>query len=93
MMGHGRSDIYHEEDLTFRHAEYAKMIFALLNFLEIDKVNGIGASSGGLTLRYLNVMQPDRFKPVITVGAFVLQQSGPGSDCGIRNGSIQGVGQ
>lgn len=68
MMGHGRSDIYHEEDSTFRHGEYAKMIFALLDYLKLEKINGIGASSGGSTLLYLNVMQPDRFKSVITVG-------------------------
>lgn len=68
MMGHGRSDIYHKDDLTFRHGEYAKMIFALLDSLKLDKVSGIGASSGGSTLLYLNVMQPDRFKSVITVG-------------------------
>ncbi|WP_420460862.1 alpha/beta fold hydrolase [Neolewinella sp.] len=68
MMGHGRSDIYNESDLTFRHEEYAKMLFALMDSLKIDKVNGIGASSGGSTLLYLNVMQPGRFKSVITVG-------------------------
>lgn len=68
MMGHGRSDIYNKDDSTFRHGEYAKMIFALLDSLKLDKVNGIGASSGGSTLLYLNVMQPDRFKSVITVG-------------------------
>lgn len=68
MMGHGRSDIYNKDDSTFRHGEYAKMIFALLDSLKLNKVNGIGASSGGSTLLYLNVMQPDRFKSVITVG-------------------------
>ena len=68
MMGHGRSDIYRKDDSTFRHEEYAKMIFALLDSLQIDKVNGMGASSGGSTLLYLNVMQPDRFKSVICVG-------------------------
>ncbi|WP_162341621.1 alpha/beta fold hydrolase [Cyclobacterium salsum] len=68
MMGHGRSDIYNKDDSAFRHGEYAKMIFALLDSLKLDKVSGIGASSGGSTLLYLNVMQPDRFKSVITVG-------------------------
>ncbi len=68
MMGHGRSDIYNKDDSAFRHGDYAKMIFALLDSLKLDKVNGIGASSGGSTLLYLNVMQPDRFTSVITVG-------------------------
>ena len=71
MMGHGRSDIYNEHDLNFRHEEYAKMIIALLDSLNLKKVNAIGASAGGLTLHYLNVMQPDRFKSVITIGGHI----------------------
>ena len=71
MIGHGRSDIYNEHDLNFRHEEYAKMIIALLDFLELKKVSAIGASSGGLTLHHLNVMQPDRFKSVITIGGHI----------------------
>lgn len=71
MMGHGRSDIYNKDDLDFNHGEYAKMILALLDSLKLDKVNAIGASSGGTTLLYLNTMQPDRFKSVITVGAHI----------------------
>ena len=30
MMGHGRSDIYKKDDLNYKHADYAKIIFALL---------------------------------------------------------------
>jgi len=71
MMGHGRSDIYNKEDIDFDHGEYAKMIIALLDSLKLDKVNAIGASSGGTTLHYLNVMQPDRFKSVITIGGHI----------------------
>lgn len=71
MIGHGRSDIYNEHDFNFKHEEYAKMIIALLDFLELEKVNAIGASSGGLTLHHLNVMQPDRFKSVITIGGHI----------------------
>ncbi len=71
MMGHGRSDIYNEEDIDFDHGEYAKMIIALLDSIKLDKVNAIGASSGGTTLHYLNVMQPDRFKSVITIGGHI----------------------
>ena len=71
MMGHGRSDIYNEHDLNFSHEEYAKMIIALLDSLNLKKVNAIGASAGGLTLHYLNVMQPDRFKSVITIGGHI----------------------
>ena len=71
MMGHGRSDIYNKDDISFRHEDYAKMIFALLDSLKLYKVNAIGASSGGTTLHFLNVMQPDRFKSVVTVGGHI----------------------
>ena len=71
MMGHGRSDIYNKNDFDFNHGDYAKMIIALLDSLKLDEVNAIGASSGGTTLHYLNTMQPDRFKSVITVGGHI----------------------
>jgi pimeloyl-ACP methyl ester carboxylesterase len=71
MMGHGRSDIYNKHDLNFRHEEYAKMIIALLDSLNLKKVSAIGASAGGLILHHLNVMQPDRFKSVITIGGHI----------------------
>jgi len=69
MMGHGRSDIYKEDDFNFKHGDYAKIILALLDSLKLNKVNAIGASSGGMTLLHLNTMQPERFKSVIAIGA------------------------
>ena len=69
MMGHGRSDIYRKGDIHFKHADYAKIVFALLDSLKLNQVNAIGASSGGVTLLHLNIMQPGRFKSVITMGA------------------------
>ena len=71
MMGHGRSDIYNKDNPDFNHGDYAKMILALLDSLELEKVNAIGASSGGTTLHYLNTMAPNRFKCVITVGGHI----------------------
>ena len=71
MMGHGRSDIYKKDDINFRHADYAKIILALLDSLKLYKVNAIGASSGGTTLLYLNTRQPERFKSVITIGGHI----------------------
>ena len=72
MMGHGRSDLfYKKDDLNYKHADYAKIIFALLDFLKLYKVNGIGASSGGTTLLHLNTIQPERFKSVITIGGHI----------------------
>ena len=68
-IGHGRSDIYKKNDTIFKHAEYAQMILALMDSLQLKKVNAIGGSSGGMTLLYLNTMQPDRFKSVITIGS------------------------
>ena len=69
MMGHGRSDIYKKDDFNFRHGDYAKIILALLDSLKLNEVNAIGASSGGMTLLHLNIMQPERFKSVIAIGA------------------------
>ena len=69
MMGHGRSDIYKKDDPYFRHGDYAMIIIALLDSLKLYKVNAIGGSSGGMTLLHLNIMQPERFKSVIAVGA------------------------
>lgn len=71
MMGHGRSDIYKKDDLNFNDKAYAKIIIALLDFLKLNNVNAIGASGGGTTLHYLNVMQPDRFNSVITIGGHI----------------------
>jgi len=72
MMGHGRSDIYKKDDINFRHADYAKIILALLDSLKLNKVSAIEASSGGTTLLHLNAMQPERFKSVITIGPQIL---------------------
>ncbi|MBX2921074.1 MAG: alpha/beta fold hydrolase [Chitinophagaceae bacterium] len=69
MMGHGRSDIYNKGATFFNHGDYAKIIIALLDSLQLNKVHAIGGSSGGMTLLHLNVMQPERFKYVIAVGA------------------------
>lgn len=69
MMNHGRSDIYKEDTLSFKHADYAKIILALMDSLKLNKVNAIGASSGGMTLLYLNTIQPERFKSIIAIGA------------------------
>jgi pimeloyl-ACP methyl ester carboxylesterase len=68
MMGHGRSDIYKKDDINFWHADYAKIILALLDSLKLNKVSAIGSSSGGTTLLHLNTLQPERFKSVITIG-------------------------
>lgn len=69
MMGHGRSDIYKKGDTNFKHSDYAQIILALLDSLKLNKVNAIGGSAGGMTLLYLNTMQPERFKSIITIGA------------------------
>ncbi len=69
MLGHGRSDIYERDAIFFKHADYAKVVLALMNSLKLYNVNAIGASSGGMTPLHLNTKQPDRFKSVIAIGA------------------------
>ena len=69
MLGHGRSDIYKKGAIFFKHADYAKVVLALLDSIKLDNVNAIGGSSGGMTLLHLNIMQPERFKSVIAIGA------------------------
>ena len=71
MMGHGRSDIFKKEDVNFKHSDCAKIVLALLDSLKLNKVNAIGASSGGITLLHLNIIQPERFKSVIAMGALI----------------------
>ena len=69
MIGHGRSDIYNNGSVEFKHSDYAKIILALMDYLKIEQTNAIGGSSGGITLFYANYMKPARFKNVITIGA------------------------
>ena len=42
-----------------------------MDSLKLNKVNAIGASSGGITLLHLNIIQPERFKSVIAMGALI----------------------
>lgn len=69
MIGHGRSDIYKKDDINFKPAEYAEILVALLDSLRLYEVNAIGGSTGGTTLIHLCIMQPNRFKHVISIGA------------------------
>jgi pimeloyl-ACP methyl ester carboxylesterase len=70
MIGHGRSDIFYKKgDIEFKHADYAKILLALLDHLKIKQTNAMGASSGGITLFYTNFMAPERFKNIITIGS------------------------
>jgi pimeloyl-ACP methyl ester carboxylesterase len=71
MVGHGKSDPFPGGTLDFKHADYAKIVLSLMDNLNLAKVSAIGASSGGMTLLYANLYQPDRFKSVIVIGAQV----------------------
>ena len=55
MMGHGRSDIYGKDDGIFRHADYAKIILALLDSFKLNKVNAIGAKKSWSTITENNL--------------------------------------
>ena len=70
MFGHGRSDIF-STSKEFRHGEYARAILALMDHLEIEQANAIGASSGAITLLHANYLHPDRFKAVVQIGGQV----------------------
>ncbi len=71
MIGHGRSDIYNKDNLNFSHGDYAKIILALMDSLNLEKVNAIGASGGGTVLLYLSTSEPERFKSIITIGGHI----------------------
>ena len=71
MIGHGRSDIYNKDNLNFSHGDYAKIVLALMDSLNLEKVNAIGASGGGTVLLYLSTSEPERFKSIITIGAHI----------------------
>jgi pimeloyl-ACP methyl ester carboxylesterase len=64
--GHGRSS---NPLPTFRHDESARDIFALLDHLGAQTLNGIGISGGGNVLLHLVTRQPDRVKAMVLVSA------------------------
>lgn len=68
MRGHGCSN-NPDTSIVFLHATAAKDMLALMDKLQVNKVKGIGHSSGGMTLLYAASMAPDRFEAIVPVAA------------------------
>lgn len=64
LRGHGRST---SPGTTFRFADAARDVFALLDSLGIDRVKAIGMSGGANTLLHLATQQPSRVQAMIHV--------------------------
>jgi pimeloyl-ACP methyl ester carboxylesterase len=64
LRGHGRST---NPAGTFRFADVARDLFALLDHLGIDRVKAIGMSAGANTLLHMATQQPDRLSAMVHV--------------------------
>ena len=64
--GHGRSEA---PDGPFRFRKTAKIMFGLLDRLDIQQVRCIGHSAGGVTLLYMAHEQPKRVEAMALVGS------------------------
>ncbi len=65
LRGHGRSINPLEK---WSMAQSAMDIYALLDFLGIDKINGIGVSTGGKTLLHMATQDSKRMKAMVLIG-------------------------
>ncbi len=66
LRGHGHSTNPEEE---FTHRRAARDVFALLDHLGIHTFQGIGGSTGGMTLLHMATQQPERVEAMILVAA------------------------
>lgn len=64
LRGHGRST---NPSGTFRFADVARDLFALLDRLGISRVKAIGMSAGAKTLLHMATQQPDRITAMVIV--------------------------
>jgi pimeloyl-ACP methyl ester carboxylesterase len=64
LRGHGRST---NPSGTFRFADVARDMFALLDHLGIDRIEAIGMSAGANTLLHMATQQPDRISAFVHV--------------------------
>jgi len=64
LRGHGRTT---NPDGTFRFADVARDVFALLDLLGIDRVSAIGMSAGANTLLHMATQQPARVQAMVHV--------------------------
>ncbi|MFI5407229.1 MAG: alpha/beta fold hydrolase [Nitrososphaerales archaeon] len=68
--GHGRSD-YMDTTKVFLHQKATEYIIGLIDFLKLDSVYLIGASSGGPITLYLSTLRPDLVKRAVVIGGFI----------------------
>jgi len=66
LTGHGKSDPF-KEDLSIK--EVAKDLQALIQYLQLDKIQAIGFSFGGDILYHLALLDPSLIQSMITIGA------------------------
>lgn len=65
--GHGRSD-YMDTTKMFLHKKASQYIIGLIDFLKLDSIYLIGASSGGIITLYLATLRPDLVKRAVVIG-------------------------
>jgi pimeloyl-ACP methyl ester carboxylesterase len=68
--GHGRSD-YMDTTKVFLHKKATEYIIGLINFLKLDSVYLIGASSGASITLYLATLRPDVVKRAVVISGIV----------------------
>ncbi len=66
LRGHGRST---NPSTEFTHRQSALDVFALLDYLKIDRFKAIGMSAGGNTLLHMATRQPTRVEGMVLVSA------------------------
>src|SRR3990167_7191378 len=66
LRGHGQST---NPSKIFSFRQVALDIFALLDYLKIDKINAVGFSGGGCALLHMAIQQPQRIKSMAIVSA------------------------
>jgi pimeloyl-ACP methyl ester carboxylesterase len=65
--GHGRSDSMDTTNI-YLHKKAAEYIIGLIDFLKLDSVNMIGASSGGFVTLYVSTIRPKLTKHIVIIG-------------------------
>lgn len=66
LTGHGKSSQF-QETLSIRSV--AEDLNALINYLELDQIQGIGYSYGGDVLFHLSLINPNVLKSMVSIGA------------------------
>jgi pimeloyl-ACP methyl ester carboxylesterase len=68
--GHGQSDIMDTSNV-YLHKKVAEYILGLIDYLHLDSVNMIGASSGAFVTLYVSTMRPELTKHIVVIGGLV----------------------